>query len=60
MDSTLILFTALVAGALGFCLSSLLTARIVHDLVAQLEDLDAEFESLLCAKSKTQETNEIQ
>jgi hypothetical protein len=52
-DSTLLIFTALVAAAIGFCAAALMCSRIVADLVRECERLDHEL-TLSILNSKKQ------
>lgn len=46
MNTTLIIFTAMVASAVGFCAAALMCARVVADLVRQNEQLEETLKSL--------------
>ena len=47
MNTTLIIFTAMVASSVGFCAAALLCARVVADLVRQNERLEEQLNDVL-------------
>lgn len=49
-ESTILIFTALVAGAIGFSACALMCSRLVQDLVYRIEELDEEVMKLLSRK----------
>ena len=51
-ESTILIFTALVAAAIGFCACALMCARVVQDLVVQVEELDEEVMKLLSRQNE--------